>query len=605
MHNLNNFLSSINENSILNEGVKFGEKEVNNILSRSNDFNIGVEYEIRPNMDQMVDLQKDLEARGLLDFVDKVIPEHDSMQEVITEKMNLKDGLNHIKGMFKYLTEKDVEVPEMAGMHISVSTNKYNLEDFNAIKFYILLDSEYVHSIFPVRTYVESVAHRIKNSIDMVIRSMNEYDEDTFLKNITRGKIKALEDGIKKQVEEKYLTANIRDYNMSNGRVELRFFGGENYHTMYDDIKQQLLRALFILELGYTDLYQKEYYKELAKVIASNKDMIKDSKESIKKNQQQLLDGIRNEEPQTIYYVLNYKNVGFKPTQIPPKMFKKIVSIMVDKAEDDVLLFFSRLIEKDIPAIRERIMNSRDMEIVAMYAITVMNERVPEKEKEIIEDGDAAARYIHHFFSEERMPEELEKSMANNIENLFPWLRYINVLKRKNVLSDKEILELPSINMDALFKSLRVASESNLEQYVETGIVKPSNIDTILRTYVSSPGDNIAVADMTVLLREYRKKYDITNGATQDKDLRIRLLTKSQHFHNYLGQLDTDEKMAYISSLVDEYSVFMDDDKEKMAKRIGEVIEKREDKNTITDPLKPIDKEFIDAFNKKYNMDIK
>jgi hypothetical protein len=49
----------------------------------------------------------------------------------------------------------------------------------------------------------------------------------------------------------------------------------------------------------------------------------------------------------------------------------------------------------------------------------------------------------------------------------------------------------------------------------------------------------------------------------------------------------------------------MDGDKNKIAERIGSVIENREDGNLITDPLKPINKEFINAFNEKYNTDIK
>ena len=36
----------------LMEGIKFGQKEISEILSRSDDFNVGIEYEFRPNEEQ-------------------------------------------------------------------------------------------------------------------------------------------------------------------------------------------------------------------------------------------------------------------------------------------------------------------------------------------------------------------------------------------------------------------------------------------------------------------------------------------------------------------------------------------------------------------------
>ena len=49
MHDLNNLL---NESYKLEEGAKFGEKEVSDILSRSGDFNIGIEYEFNIDRDR-------------------------------------------------------------------------------------------------------------------------------------------------------------------------------------------------------------------------------------------------------------------------------------------------------------------------------------------------------------------------------------------------------------------------------------------------------------------------------------------------------------------------------------------------------------------------
>lgn len=607
MNNLNNFLSSINEQRILVEGVKFGEKEVNDILSRSDDFNIGIEYEIRPTIDQRVELEKDLEARGLMKSVDKILPEHDEMTEVITKKLSLKEGINHIKGMFKFLTETNVEVPEMAGMHISVSTNKYSLDDFNAVKFFLLLDSDYIHSIFPARTHVVNVAHKIKNSIEMIVRTMPEYDEDSFKTNITSTKIKDLEKRIENKLQQKYQTANIREYNLRDGRIELRFFGGEDYHQLFDDIKQQLLRSLFIMELGYTDLYKKEYYKEIYNVIKYIGVDDRDDKEEIQKSRDELLDAIRSEDAEQIFKIMNYRNLGFDVQNTPPKLFKKVLGIMLEHASDQRLLFFAQMVQKDIPAIKDRLEEKAkdDPELASAYAVSVMDDRFYEVEKEILADSDAAGRYINKFFSDKRMPRDLENYFAKNTERLFTWMRYLYKLNSSGVYKKENFSELPKPNMDSIIDALKIADDSNIETYIDLKIIDYQNIDDILKVYVSRTDKAIDVPTIITLLRDYKNYYDIGRAVVLDEELRKGLLKKSHNFHSYLGILSTEEKLVYVDSLIEEYAVFMDGDKNKIAERIGSVIEKREEGNLITDPLKPIDKEFINAFNEKYNTDIK
>lgn len=601
MHNLKSIIE--NSENVLNEAVKFGEKEINDILSRSDDFNIGIEYEIRPNMDQRVELESELEKRGLMKGVDKILPEHDEMTEVITSKLSLKDAMNHIKGMFKYLSETKIEVPEMAGMHISISTNKYNLDDFNAIKFYLLLNTSYIHKIFPVREHVLDVAFRIKNNIEMVVRSMHEYDEDSFKTNITATKIKDLEKQLKKSLEDKYLTANIRDYNVSNGRVELRFFGGENYHSMFNDIKQQLLRSLFILELAYTDLYQKDYYKELASILQHIGYDDRDSKEEIQKSRDELLDAIRSEDADQIYKVMNYRNLGFPVTETPPKLFKRILGIMLEHATDQRLVFFAQMVNKDIPVIKERVKN--DAELAAAYAVSVMDDRFYDAEKLILSDSSAAGRYLNKFFSDKRLPKDLEEYLADSTDVLFTWVRYLFKLNSTGAFKKENFSELPKPNMEAVTRALKLADDSNIKTYIDLKIIDYQNLDDILKVYVSRADNQIEVPTIITLLRDYKNYYDINGAVILDEELRIKMLEKSHNFHSYLGMLSTEEKLVYVDGLISEYAVFMDGDKNKMAERIGSVIEKREDDNLISNPLKPIDKEFIQAFNEKYNTDIK
>jgi hypothetical protein len=65
----------------------------------------------------------------------------------------------------------------------------------------------------------------------------------------------------------KYQSIKFGDYKILDGRIELRFFGGENYHTMETEIKHHILRALYLLSFAYTDEYNNDYYKKIAKMV--------------------------------------------------------------------------------------------------------------------------------------------------------------------------------------------------------------------------------------------------------------------------------------------------------------------------------------------------
>lgn len=322
MHNLNDIL---NESYKLEEGAKFGEKEVNDILSRSGDFNIGIEYEFNIDDYDYEDVEHLLEKGFGIQHIHRVAKEHDEMVEVITKKMSLKDAIENLKGMFKFLDSDMARVEKFAGLHISISTNKYDLKDFNRSKFMVLLNSDYIHSIFPVRRHVLSAKDEIKKAV----KGFKKYSSN---KEFTSDVVETLESLIENALDTKYITATMKDYNMFEGRIELRFFGGENYHTMYDNIKQQMLRSLFIMELAYTDLYQKEYYKELYKYIKKD-----DAIELSRKDNFDLISAISKKDTNRVMDVLKRISDTLNPRETFEKLGnsskKKIVNLFKQDAK--------------------------------------------------------------------------------------------------------------------------------------------------------------------------------------------------------------------------------------------------------------------------------
>jgi len=206
------------------------------------------------------------EIRDQIPHIDKIVDEHDEMIEVITEKMDVDEALLNIETMFKYLQNHRVE--SYAGMHISISSRIHDHDDFNIAKFITIMDIDYISEFFPERSHVldlqEIVIYEIEKVIDKYI--LTSVLENDSLVDV----VKNLEQYISNtNNKEKFQTINFKDYDILGGRIELRFFGGENYHERYGEIGTHLFRALYLLNFAYTDEYNKEYYKKLSKMANS------------------------------------------------------------------------------------------------------------------------------------------------------------------------------------------------------------------------------------------------------------------------------------------------------------------------------------------------
>ena len=195
-----------------------------------------------------------------------------NMKEVITEKMTVTDALEHIQDMFRFIS-KHGTVADYAGMHISISTDKYDLYHFKLAKFVTIMDIDHLRDYFPDRGHVGNLTQNVsdiikKNIFDVMLRHVlkNERTLMPVIKDLDY----AISTGVNR---EKYQTINFGDYHISKGRIELRFFGGENYHERYEEIVTHLLRALYLLNFAYTDEHNKEYYKKLTKM--ANKTLMK------------------------------------------------------------------------------------------------------------------------------------------------------------------------------------------------------------------------------------------------------------------------------------------------------------------------------------------
>ncbi len=357
--------------SSLYEGVTFGEKQINDILSRSDDFNIGIEYEMRFGEGVGANEVIDILNKYNMEY-DSVVSEHDDMLEIITPKLSLSEGISHIKNMFSLIESENIEVPEMAGMHISISTNKYDLSDFNRVKFLILLGSDCVRGVLREREFVFNHNRYIKTMLQGLPSSLLRSKKD--VENIEWRIMTELETA-------KYVTAAVKDYFSSDGRIELRFIGGKDYNKMYDDIKQQLLRSLLLMEIAYTDLYDKVYYKKLSEYLEQDASLVKVKKKAF--------EIIRNGSPKDAYDLIEKYKTEFVSNIVPEKIKDKLENVIAKSPRRSVA-YARNILNSDFKKAEPVI--AQDPIAALMYAVH-LREPFPEGEDAIATDGAASLQY--------------------------------------------------------------------------------------------------------------------------------------------------------------------------------------------------------------------
>ena len=203
--------------------------------------------------------------------INAISTDHGGQAEVITEQMDVIEAFENISQMF-YFIENHAETSNISGMHVSISTNKYDLDDFNMMKYVAMLDMDHILEMFPERQYVYDLSGIINGAIqDEMAGTIEEEYINSKGRMSAANLVKSLARAAKYMIDtEKYQSIKFGDYRIMDGRIELRFFGGEDYHTMETEIKHHILRALYLLNFAYTDEYNNVYYKKIAKMVNSN-----------------------------------------------------------------------------------------------------------------------------------------------------------------------------------------------------------------------------------------------------------------------------------------------------------------------------------------------
>lgn len=219
---------------------------------------------------------------SIIDNIRDVEIEHDQQYEVITHNLSISDGLDTIKAMFDYISDNGYTSGK-SGMHISISTTK-GKGKVDLLKYLVLSDLEYVvgyldgnkspshNPLFPTRKYVGNVMENLYIAINRVLDStvldyIIDNNGNVTMNDITRLTAKSLLDT--NVFDEKFQSIKFGDYDVFDGRIELRYFGGEDYEDKYTEIEEHIYKALYVLYVSREGTLQKQYSKQLYQIITN------------------------------------------------------------------------------------------------------------------------------------------------------------------------------------------------------------------------------------------------------------------------------------------------------------------------------------------------
>lgn len=208
----------------------------------------------------------------------KVEKEADDQIEIILDTpVSGKQILQAYKAMYEIihlLIKEGFGAVVSSGLHLSISY-KEGSKSLNRNKFIILSNMyELLGSdASMVRNYVKNVYNEVSKRdnlfvlIDGIIQSSVLENEVYYIELVDYVE-NLLGEPVDMDIDEmKYRSVNFNGYMTQKGRVELRFFGGDNYDEKSKEYLVILLRMMYVLKVSTDDTHNKEYLMTVFKIL--------------------------------------------------------------------------------------------------------------------------------------------------------------------------------------------------------------------------------------------------------------------------------------------------------------------------------------------------
>ena len=222
----------------------------------------GIEF-ISPPMNIDVALKS---TKEMFDFIQN----HGNTESHYTTK---PDKLSDTASLGQKSSESD-ERTAQCGLHMNISFSPDKMKRFDPLKFILFSNEEQVKNekLFDDRkdaAYMTGVLSRLKKDIQNVSPNLREKKFDIWIKeNMNKGKFE-LAMGTFKHADKysainmsHYVKGNISKIRKSSERIEIRYFGGQDYEKKYDLFKRVLSELLYALDVATDPEKEKQKYQK-------------------------------------------------------------------------------------------------------------------------------------------------------------------------------------------------------------------------------------------------------------------------------------------------------------------------------------------------------
>ena len=219
--------------------------------------------------------------------------------ELISPPMKVSEVIKVTKDVFDYIDKNgntDSHVHDMedsdetdkksaqCGLHINISFSPERMKHFDPVKFVLFSNESQVDNrkIFGGRkdaSYIDGVLKRMKSKFKNLnpgdkTKTFNKYIEDNMRKTLTSMDL-MLMSSWGSATADKYSNINLthvqlhrRVVRKKDERIEIRFFGGENYHQKFDLFKRVLSELLYAMDVATDPEKEKQkYMKKVFRIV--------------------------------------------------------------------------------------------------------------------------------------------------------------------------------------------------------------------------------------------------------------------------------------------------------------------------------------------------
>lgn len=173
--------------------------------------------------------------------------------EIISPPEHLEQALKSLGTMFKWMSGNDIQTNGSTGLHINVSLP--NMADVDLVKLVLFLGEKHVLNSFN-RLSNSYTAAQSSSIINKLTSTGKLPREASAMIQIAKGALSTA----------KYSSVHIQK--LSQGYLEFRIAGNEDYHKDFNKIRETVLRFVSCLEIAVDPQAERsEYLKKLSKIL--------------------------------------------------------------------------------------------------------------------------------------------------------------------------------------------------------------------------------------------------------------------------------------------------------------------------------------------------